>query len=310
MERNNPLLESDNNMREHIQNGDMPEYSLSDFMMDYISAVSSLAVGVNADRAIHLSQITSTTSLANNVSRVHLQPKAGKHGEPITVIARQQEHAFDKDATALYDYNVFFYEKNGEIIAIFYRKGISGCKTVFLETANNALRNKGMKLEMSLIMPLNQTYNTQGATPSKVSIQWLVPKKKSSDVADELDETDLAEKKEKKEKCIQQVIINLKLAENNVIKAIIERLTGGKIDKQTAFAEIKTKCVVPDNVENFNDAFIQYQIGSRKFTVRFGEIENQIGAYDITNAFNTLDFLNSLISNADNYYQKIAEVQI
>jgi hypothetical protein len=82
MERNNPLLESNNNIREHIQNRDKPEYSLSDFMTDYISAVSSLAVGVNADRAIRLSQITSTTSHANNMSRVHLQPKAGKHGMP------------------------------------------------------------------------------------------------------------------------------------------------------------------------------------------------------------------------------------
>jgi len=303
------LIESDSNMREHIQNGDEPEYSLSDFMTDYIDAVSSLAVGVSADRAIRLNQITSTTTFQNrDVLRVHLQPKAGKYGESITVIASQQEHSFDKDAAALYDYNVFFYESNREIIAIFHRKGMSGCKTVFLETANKTLRNKGIKFEMSLIMPLNRTYNTQGATPSKIGIQWLVPKKKSSDIADELDETDFPESKKKNEKWIQKLEIDLKPAQSSGIKGIIERFTGGEINKQTAFAEIKTKCVIPDNVDNFNDAFIQYQIGSRRFTVRFGEIENQIGAYDITNTLNSSNFLNSLISNADNYYQRIVEV--
>ena len=304
MERNNPI--DTDKMKESIKNGEKPVYSLSAFINDYISSVSSLSVGQNANRAIQLTQISSTATLPNDVTRIHLQPQAGKHGEPITVVekATNQRHKYGKDDAALYEYNVFLYEKDGEIVALFYRKGTSGCKTVFLETANNALRLKGMKLEMNLIFPLNQTYTLENAKPSKVGIQWLVPRKQSSDIADEMDENDSSEKKEK---WVQKLIIDLKPKQSNPIKTIIERFTNGQIDKSTAFAKIKTKSLVPDNADFFNDAFIQYDIGGRKtVTVRFGEIENQIGAYDITGSLDISDFVNSLLSCADAYYSKIA----
>jgi len=305
MERNNPIDTEE--MKEAIKNGIKPVYTAIDFINDYISAVSSLTVGQNANRAIQLTKITSRVSLLNDVTRIHLQPQAGKHGEPITVVekATNQRHRYGKDDAALYDYNVFLYEKNGVLVAVFYRKGTSGCKTVFFETANNALRLKGIKLEMNLIFPLNQTYSLENAEPSKVGIQWLVPKKQSSDIADEMDGSGSSERKEK---WVQKLVIDLKPSQSNPIKTIIERFTSGQIDKSTAFAEIKSKSLLLDNIENFNDAFIQYDIGGRKtVTVRFGEIENQIGAYDISSSLDTSDFVNSLVTCADAYYNKIAE---
>ena len=305
MKQNNPI--DTDEMKEAIKNGEKPVYSLTEFINDYISAASSLLVGQNADRAIQITQIASTHSLLDNITRIHIQPQAGKHGEPVTVVekATNRKHKYGKDDAALYEYNVFFYENNGNIIAIFYRKGTSGCKTVFFETANNALRVKGMKLEMNLIIPLNQTYSVENATPSKIGIQWLPTKKQSSDIADEIDGSPPPEKKEK---WIQKLIIDLKPSQNNAIKAIVERFTSGKIDKNTAFAEIKTKSLFHDNLDNFNDAFIQYDVGGRKtVTVRFGEIENQIGAYNITDSLNTSDLVNSLLACADTYYKKVAE---
>ena len=305
MERNNPIATDE--MKESIKNGETPTYSLPEFIDDYISVASSLAVGHNADRAIQLTQITSTTPLPNGVTRVHLQPQVGKHGEPITVVekAKNQRHRYGENAAALYDHNVFFYENNDDIIAIFYRRGASGCKTVFFETANNALRQKGMKLEMNVIIPLNQTYNLEGATPSRVVIQWLEPKGKSSDIADEMDENTSSKKKEKS---IQSLNINLNSSQNNTIKAIIEKFTSGHIDKSVAFAEIKTESPLANCAEHFNDAYVQYKIDDRKIvTVKFGEIENQIGAYNITGSLDTSDFEKSLPLCADAYYEKISE---
>lgn len=306
MERNNPI-ETDE-MNEAIKNGDKPDYSLCSFISDYIDTASSLAEGQNANRAILLTQITSTETLPNNVTRTHIQPQAGKYGEPVTVIKRatKQSHKYGIDDAALYDYNVFFYENEEEIIAIFHRKGTAGCKTVFLETANTALREKGMRLTMKLIVPLDQCHDVHGATPSQVTLKWLVPIDESSDIADNLD--DSLVKKKQKTRIVQNLTINLKADESNPIKKIVENLRNNHIDEKTALAEITAKYLGDDNRGNFNDAIVDLKIGNRIVSkIRFGEIENQIGAYNITNALDTANPVKSLIVCADAYYMKIAE---
>jgi len=144
----------------------------------------------------------------------------------------------------------------------------------------------------------------QGAIPSKVVIQWLEPSKKSSDIAEEMVEAS----NKKKEKSIQSLNINLASDQNSNIKTIIEKFANGQIDKNVAFAEIKTQSPLGDKAEHFNDAYVQYKIDGRKTrTVRFGEIENQIGAYDITDSFDITDPETSLVTCADKYYNKIVE---
>jgi hypothetical protein len=305
LSRNNPNVTSE--LRNKIKNGEKPEYTLSSFINDHIGVISSPTVGRNAERAIQLTQISTKTLLFDNTTRFYLQPKAGKQGEPITVVEgkTKREYKYNEDDAALYDYNVFLYECGENIVAIFHRKSNAGCKSVFLETANDALRSKGMKIEMELIVPLKQTCDLQNATASKVVIQWLEPKKKSSDKADNLD--DEGKKKEKK-KVVRKLIIDLKSNMNSPIKTIIDNLRNGNIDENTAFANIKAKYLGEDNRDNYNDALIKFKLGKRILPpVRFGEIENQIGSYDITNKLNLSDFINSLIKNADKYYQKIAE---
>jgi len=296
-------------MKEAIKNGEPPNYSLEMFTTDYISAVSTLPDEQIADRAILLTKITSTELLPNNASRIHLQPQAGKHGEPLTVVEKEtnKKYRYKKDDVALYDYNVFFYENNGDIVALFHRKGTSGCKTIFLETANNALREKGMRLNMKLLVPLDKYFNMQNATPTHVMLRWVVPVDESSDIADNLGNK--AKKKKSKTRVVQNLSINLKADESNPIKSTIENLMNGNIDEKVALAEITTKYLGDDNRGNFNDAIVDLKIGNRivsKF--RFGEIESQIGAYDITDNLNSSDFANSLVACADGYYNKIMEV--
>ncbi len=237
-----------------------------------------------------------------------MQPKAGKQGESLTVFegSTNKEHKYSKDDVALYDYNVFFYENGKSIIAIFHRKSMAGCKGVFLETANETLRCKGLKLEMELIVPLNQSCDLKNATASKVIIQWVETKNKSSDIADDLDNDN--KKKKNKKSVIQNLTIDLKSNMNQPVKTIIDNFRNGSIDNNTAFAQIKTEYLGEANRNNYNDALIQFKIGKRILPpVRFGEIENQIGSYNITNSLNMSDFANSLKENADNYYIQITE---
>ena len=306
MERNNPI--DTDKMKEAIKNGDKPDYSLSEFISDYIGGVSSLAIGENADRAIQLTQTASTETLPNNIKRIHIQPNAGKQ-ESFTMLERatNQVRKYNKEeAIALYDYNVVFYDNNETNIAIFYRKGTSGCKTVFMETANNVLRKKGMKLDMELQVPINQYSGTESATASQINLKWRVPISEPSDIADELDNT--KKKQKTKSRVVQSMVINLKADESNPIKSIVEDLRSNRIDKATAFAQISTKCLGDDNRDHFNDAVIDLKIGNRIVSkIQFGEMENLIGAYNITGVLNTSDFVNSLLTSTDAYYKKIVE---
>ncbi len=103
----------------------------------------------------------------------------------MTVFKRStgKKYAFGADATALYNYHLFVYEDNGEIIAIFHRQNRSSCKSVFLETANNILKTKGIKLEMNLIVPLSD--KEKDIVPIKLTLQ-CVGNDSSTDVTDNI----------------------------------------------------------------------------------------------------------------------------
>ena len=55
-------------------------------------------------------------------------------------------------------------------MAVFHRQNGSGCKSVFLETANHALREKGLKLEMELYVPLSE--EGANAVPTNIAVPW------------------------------------------------------------------------------------------------------------------------------------------
>lgn len=101
LERNNPLIEE---QREAIKAGEKPEYSFSDFIDDYQKYTTNLAIGVNSDRAIILSEDKIYKNTKGNVRTWHLVPYAGKQGKPITVVKRSsgKKYDFGSDSAALY----------------------------------------------------------------------------------------------------------------------------------------------------------------------------------------------------------------
>lgn len=297
MERNNPHYEE---QKDNIHAGETPKYSFQQFIADYIDSTSKMAVGENSDRGIILSgDNTHSIDLSEGVKRWHLVPRAGKQGKPLTVYkpSLSKKYNFNSDSAALYDHHVYIYDCHSFIIAIFHRENGSGCKSVFMETANNMLKTKGYVMNMDLYVP-NQQMQINFC-PSKITLQ-VVQGKKTSDIADNL-------KRRKKKTIIRELGLNLEASENSSIRDIVRSLQLGKIEKDEAFALIKTES---NGSEEYNDAEIQVRIGGRRKTVRWNEIDSAIGSYDITVSVNSSEnrkrpFVEVLSEESDKYYRMI-----
>lgn len=297
MERKNPLIDV---YREAIQSGNQPEYSFSDFIKDYTENTSKMAIGIDSDRGIMLNSSNVKPSIiGDGVKRWYMVPLSGKQGKPVTLFTRSDSSMkkYGTDSAALYENHVFIYEGNDTLIGIFHRQNGSGCKSVFLETANDMLRQKGYKLEMSIFIPLNSALDS--AIPTKLKLKF-VRDKESTDIADNING------RKRKVEVIQSLGLNLESIENRRIAKIIDGVKIGTIDKSTAFAEIKREV----SEERYNDADIQFRIGKRHRTARWDDISAVLGAHDITEQMNSsenrsrnpIDVLTSL---SDEYYYSI-----
>lgn len=216
MQRNNPLIEE---QREEIKSGNEPTLTFEDFISLYSENSDKILIGKNSDRAIGLSKQRISSRTLNKTKSWYISPIAGKQGQPMTVVKRStgKRYDFGSDAAALYNYHLFVYENENGIIAIFHRQNGSGCKSVFLETANNILKEKGIKLEMDLIVPLSDT--TRDVTPTKITLQYI-EENPSSDVADNL---------RKRKTIIRDVGLNLEVRDNSKVASIMHNMQLGKI---------------------------------------------------------------------------------
>lgn len=296
MQRNNPLLEE---QREKIKTGNAPQFSLADFIDLYGASSKEVLIGQNSDRAISLSTEGIVSRNINNLNAWRISPIAGKQGHPMTVVKRKskQRYNFGADAVALYNYNIFFYENAGDIIAIFHRQNGSGCKSVFLETANELLKAQGLKLEMDLIVPLSDEKSQADAI--KITLQYI-QSIHSSDAADNI---------RKKKTIVRDIGLNLEAQDNSKIAEIIKNMQLGKLNKETAFAMITAEL---KGAGDFNDATIKFRTGKRTKSVRWDDFEHIIGVHDISERLNTAysktrNFTEELTKMADEYYFDITE---
>lgn len=298
LQRNNPLIEE---QREAIKAGEDPEYSFSDFVEAYQEYTENLAIGENTDRAIILSSDKIYEKENAGLKMWHLVPSAGKQGKPVTVIKKisGKKYDFGADSAALYEYHIFVYENEDGLYAIFHRQNGSGCKSVFLETANKALKSEGLKLEMDLIAPMMD--GIKDATATKITLQFT-KQDKSSDVADNINGS-------KKKHIIRDLGLNLEASENNKILGIFKKMQAKKIDQAEAFTLIKAEFKDSDD---YNDAEVKLRVGSRYRKVQWNEFESIMGTHDISYALHEAckishDFVGELTKLADEYYKDIIE---
>ena len=298
LQRNNPLIEE---QREAIKEGKEPEYTFSQFLSTYQKYTENLAVGENTDRAIILSEDKISQNEKDGLNMWHLVPSAGKQGKPVKVVKRNtgKKYDFGSDSAALYEYHIFAYDNEGELFIIFHRQNGSGCKSVFLETANKAIKADGLKLEMDLIVPMMD--GIKDATATKITLQFK-KQDKSSDVADNINGS-------KKKHIIRDLGLNLEASENNKFLKIFKKLQGGKIGQAEAFAQIKAEFKDSDD---YNDAEVKLRVGSRYRKVQWNEFESIMGTHDISSALHEAckvshDFVGELTKLADEYYKEIIE---
>lgn len=294
MQRNNPLIEE---QREEIKSGNEPTLTFEDFISLYSENSDKILIGKNSDRAIGLSKQRISSRTLNKTKSWYISPIAGKQGQPMTVVKRStgKRYDFGSDAAALYNYHLFVYENENGIIAIFHRQNGSGCKSVFLETANNILKEKGIKLEMDLIVPLSDT--TRDVTPTKITLQYI-EENPSSDVADNL---------RKRKTIIRDVGLNLEVRDNSKVASIMHNMQLGKISKEAAFVQIKEEV---KSIGEFNDAEVRFKIGRRTRNVSWNEFENIVGIHDISEELHSAykranNFVEELTKLSDRYYYEI-----
>lgn len=296
MQRNNPLIDK---QREDIRIGKKPEFSFSDFVTLYSQNSGDILVGKNSDRAISLSDDKVRLRSLGKTKSWCLLPIAGKQGQPMTVVKRSngKRYNFGADAAALYNYYIFVYENENGIVAIFHRQNGSGCKSVFLETANNILREKGLKLEMDLIIPLSGEAND--ILPTKITLQY-VERNDSSDIADNL---------RKRKKVIKDMGFNLEVQNYSKLANIVRNMQLKRCSKDSAFALILSE-IGGDG--DYNDAEVKFKIGNRTKSFSWNNLDHIVGAHDVSAKLHIAykksgDFIGELAKLSDEYFTKIEQ---
>lgn len=301
LQRNNPLIDI---QREAIKENEKPKYSFSEFIDVYIEYTKDLAIGESTKKAISLSDSNVLYTQYGKIKKWDITLNAGKQGQPVTLvkIRTNRRYNYGSDTAALYEHHVFFYESEDGLIAIFHRRNGSGCKSVFLETANKAIKSLGLKLDMDLIAPFVENMND--AKPLKLTMQ-LKKKKGSSDIADHIDTNT-------KYYTVRDLGLNLDANENKIISKICKDLLLNKITKDNAFALIKAQI---DDSCSYNDAEIKIKIGTRHKKYSLNDFESMMGSFDITNELSNAykkskDFIGELNKIADRYYKSVVESEV
>ena len=300
LQRNNPLKEE---LQDKIKAEIPPEYTLEKFISDFCEYTSSLAIGTVTERAILLPEENIfPRETKGEIKKWRIVPYAGKQGKPFRIVKTTtgQKYNFGADSAALYEHNIFMYESQDSVIAIFHRQSGSGCKSVLSEVASKMLHEKGIKLDMELYLPLVPPTDNS-IQPTKIQLQYI-RNVASSDVTENIS-------KKKRVEVIQELGLNLESRENNVIRNILQEMKMGRISKEVAFARIKQNC---PHTEIYNDAEIFLRIGKRQQKIRWGEFDSLLGNYDITESLHNRykasgDYIGALSEMADEYYESIVK---
>jgi|GEM_PF-250073 len=299
MERNNPLKDE---LSEAIKNEEAPNLSVEDFFAEYISKGNKFLYGENVDRVVRLNRIESIEQ-KSNFSRIHVVPRTGKQGIEITLIntkvLEKEDVNFGDDWSATYPHNIFAYqpkpEKGSQFTLMFHRVGGSGCKSVFLETANKVLKEKGIRINMEWVIPYtNQSNANVDVVPRKVNL--LFQKDNNSP-----DPADHVRGKKEKKVTIKELSLNLTAKENSKIATIFRNMSLKTITKEEAFATIQS-----ETSPEFNAAKVAVRIGKTEKMVSWDDFENLFDGFDITEKLNRMKgfkgFVEALKECSDEYY--------
>ena len=296
MERNNPKKEE---LKNKISNGEKPQIDI-DHLFQKISSFSGTGNGVYSSKglAIHVKKIDPVES-GKNFKRYHLIPEAGKSDRPFTVRKNDHEYNFNSDAVSLYENHMFIYDfGNNKLFLICHRHGLSGCKQIFSKFVNNLLRDDGIIMDLSFILPPNS--QVKDAVPTKLILS-SIERSSSGDIADQL-------VKQKKTNIVT-LSLNLNTSKTSCFKQIVNKRIANTLSSDEALKELNMQASLKGFSMDYNDAKVVMKFGKSLRTIDWENLENLFDGLDITDKIRSMsrDFYTKLKICADEYATELEE---
>lgn len=266
LERNNPLKDE---LKEQIKNKEKPIIDLKDILNEVIMKSNAQSYLKASGSAFKLTKLERVNEFDNGL-KIVIIPDAGKSDLPFTVYKENSNIAYhySSGSVSTYQHNIYFYIFGESCYMICHRRGHSGCKTVLLHILNEILKQKGIKTETNVIMPISNKESNY--IPQKMNFKYKT--KQSSDIADKL-----RNKTKNAEIIVRELSINLDTENYSKIRNLIGDRIENKITKDSAFVEIKRFLN-----DDYNDAEIVFRIGKARRTVSWDNLDEVFQGKDIT----------------------------
>lgn len=245
---------------------------------EYFKYINKCKVDTGTQRAIMLNENINKTVISNGLKRIIVKPDAGKALENFSVINISSNKILKysgDDNSAIYPHYVFCYSNGEKCVFVFHHYGQSGCKTVFQNTFNKFLSEKGLIARFDVLMS-NEMFEEEKSTSSMQKLKLISTYNDiSSDIADNA--------KGEQKKTEQEVIISLDAPRAKNIKEWLK-----KIKKQPDLQELKNILIEDAYYSDFEEAKVLVKFGKAARLISLSDFSGMIAEYDITNKIEVL----------------------
>lgn len=265
------------------------------------------ALGSELTHIIKIENSGTQVLLNNGYRRTFVTPDSGRKDIKTimydTSSSNKEKRLFDENWVATHPKNIFFYEKDDKIYAVFHRVGGSGCKSIFKDVANELLKKEGVSIALDLML---------GKVPQEMNLRYIpesivLEKTESVNSTDNADQ--ITSKTKKRSKYIsKKLVINLGHGLHDAISNAFSEFKFGSKTKDEIYRII-------DETVNTNKEFdtlkVEFKIGNIRRIVEWDKIEDIIDGYDITEDLNneTGTFAERLTKCSDNYIFEVVKVK-
>lgn len=246
---------------------------LRELLKEFFEYIKTCRIDRHTGRAIMISETVREITIDNCITRLHIQPDAGKALENFSVINHSTNEAkgySGEDHSAIYAHHILFYIGNEKNVFLFHHYGQSGCKTVFLNTFNNFLSTKGLIAHLDVLMSNNMMVEGKKYEPDKMSLLTTYSDL-SSDKAENI-------KKKNNKKVEKETIITLSAPRAKNVKEWLKNFSA----KSPTIDELK-KILIKDNYPvDFDDAKLTIKFGKVTRSISLSEFTGLMAEYDVT----------------------------
>lgn len=247
--------------------------SLEKLLIEFFGHIKQCKIDAYTRRAIMLSKTADKEILESGITRLHIQPDAGRSFENFSVVNHKTNGVSSfkgDDNSAVYNHNVLFYIGKDNNTFVFHRYGQSGCKTAFLNIFNSYLSGKGLTAHFDILLSDEMFDDRNKYIPEKISL--------ITTYSDEFsDKSDNAKEKPRK-KIEQETIISLNAPRAQNIRAWFGNIT----KKEPSIDELKEVLIKDAFPSEFEDAKLTLKFGKVRRRISLSEFSGLIAEYDIT----------------------------